>query len=167
MDILELIDSLEDLVDNASSLPLTGKCLVDRDKFFELVQEIRLQMPDDLKQAKWVKDERQRILIEAQKEADGIIKSAEEKIVSLINEHEITKQAQEAAEVIIANAQKNAKDIRIGTREYADGVLEDLQNMIRDIKNTLYKSLNQVAGQAEMIEKTIHIIDENRSSLKN
>jgi len=65
---------------------------VDKEEILEIIKEIRLKLPDDIKQAKWIKEERQRILLEAQKEANNIIKDAENKIASLIDEHEITKK---------------------------------------------------------------------------
>jgi F0F1-type ATP synthase membrane subunit b/b' len=78
-------------------------------KFLEIVKEIRLKLPDDLKQAKWVKDERQRILQEAQKEGNDIIKNAESRISSLVDEHEITKKAYEQANDMITNAKQNSR----------------------------------------------------------
>lgn len=165
MDILELIDDLEDLVDNASPVPLTGKCMIKKDEFFDVLQDIRLQLPEDLKQAKWIKEERQRILAEAQKEADGIIKSAENQIVALINEHEITKQAKENALVIINDAKNTAKEIKKGTKEYVDGLLEETQKQVADIKASVFKALNEVAKQADKLEKVEQVIDSNRQSL--
>ena len=61
------------------------------EEILEIVKELRLKLPDDIKQAKWVKEERQRILTDAQKEANNLIKDAEGKIASMVNEHEITK----------------------------------------------------------------------------
>jgi vacuolar-type H+-ATPase subunit H len=113
-------------------MPFVGKCLVDKEEILEIIKEIRLKLPDDIKQAKWVKEERQRILLEAQKEANNIIKDAENKISSLIDEHEITKKAYEQANEIVANAQKNARDIRLGTREYADSILNKVEDILKD-----------------------------------
>lgn len=166
MDILELIDNLEDAIESSTGVPLTGKCLINKEEIFELVQEIRLQLPEDLKQAKWVKEERQRILFEAQKEAEGIVKHAEDKIVALINENEITRRAEEQAREIVENAQKTAKEIRIGTREYADGVLADLEAIISDIKSSVFKSMTEVSKQVDEIEKVCDIIKDNRITLK-
>lgn len=166
MDILQLIDNLEDVIEDASSVPLTSKCLIDKEEIFERIQEIRLQLPEDLKQAKWVKEERQRILMEAQKEADNILKGAEDKIAALVNEHEITKHAQEQAEIIIANAQNNAKDIRLGTLEYADGMLVDMENVIEDVKSAVFKSMSEVSNQVSQIDGIINIIKENRETLR-
>ncbi|HHV98085.1 MAG TPA: ATPase [Clostridiaceae bacterium] len=137
MEILAILETLEDLLEKAPSVPFSGKCLVDREEVLEIIKEMRLKLPDDIKQAKWVKDERQRILLEAQKEANNIIKDAENKIASLVDEHEITKKAYEQANEIISNAQKNARDIRLGTREYADSILNKVEDILRDTMEVL------------------------------
>jgi len=132
MEILSILETLEDVVEKSVSLPLTGKSLVDKEELLELIREIRLKLPDDIKQAKWVKEERQRILFEAQKEANNIIKEAESKISTLVDEHEITRKAYEQANEIISNAQKNAREIRLGAREYASSVLDRVEQILKD-----------------------------------
>lgn len=132
MEILEVLEMLEDVIEKSVSVPFTGKCVVNREEVWEIVKEMRLKLPDDIKQAKWVKEERKRILLEAQKEADSIIKSAEEKIASLVDEHEVTKKAYEQGEEIIAAAKKNARDIRLGTRDYADSILNKVEEILKD-----------------------------------
>lgn len=132
MEILSILETLEDLVEKSVSVPFSGRCLMDKEEILEIVKEIRLKLPDDIKQAKWVKEERQRILMEAQKEANTIIKDAESKIASLVDEHEITKKAYDQANEIISNAQKNAREIRLGTRDYADSVLNKVEEILKD-----------------------------------
>jgi hypothetical protein len=132
MEILSILETLEDLVEKSVTVPFSGKCLVDKEEILEIVKEVRLKLPDDIKQAKWVKEERQRILLEAQKEANGIIKDAEGKIAALVDEHEITKKAYEQANEIISSAQKNAREIRLGTRDYADSVLNKVEDILKD-----------------------------------
>lgn len=133
MEILELLDQIEDLVEGAVSVPLSGgKCLVDRVTLLELIQDIRLKLPDDLKTAKRMAEEKQRYLTEAQQEAENIIKNAESRIAALVDENEITKKAYEQAEIIISNAKKNAREIRLGTREYADGILNKIEEILED-----------------------------------
>ena len=100
--------------------------------FLEIIKEIRLKLPDELKQAKWIKEERQRILVEAQNEADGIIKEAENRIISMIDEHEITKKAYEQKAQIIETANEMSREISQGTKEYADNVLGSIQVALED-----------------------------------
>jgi len=137
MEILTILETLEDLVERSAGVPFSGRCLVDREEVLEIIKEMRLKLPDDIKQAKWVKEERQRILLEAQKEANNILKDAGNKIASLVDEHEITKQAYEQASEIIASAQKNAREIRLGAREYADSVLNKVEEILTDATDVI------------------------------
>ncbi|KNY26511.1 hypothetical protein [Pseudobacteroides cellulosolvens] len=132
MEILSILETLEDIIEKSVSVPFSGRCLVDREEILEIIKEMRLKLPDDLKQAKWVKEERQRILMEAQKEANNVVKEAESKISALVDEHEISKQAYDQANEIISNAQKNAKEIRLGTREYADSILNKVEEILKE-----------------------------------
>jgi vacuolar-type H+-ATPase subunit H len=132
MEILSILEALEELVENAPGVLFSGRCILDRDEVLEIVKEIRLKLPDDLKQAKWVKDERQRILQEAQKEGNDIIKNAESRISSLVDEHEITKKAYEQANDMITNAKQNSREIKLGTKEYADNVLSKVEDILKE-----------------------------------
>lgn len=132
MDVLTLIESIEELLDNASNLPFTKKVLVDKDAVLDVVKEIKLKLPDELKQAKWVKEERQRILLDAQKEAGDLIKEAENKIISMIDEHEITKKAYEQKAEIIDAAEAYSKEMVNATKEHADSILEELENTLKE-----------------------------------
>ncbi len=145
MEILKILDTLEEIVTNSTSVPLSGKCLVDRDEILDYISELKERVPDDIKQAKWVKEERERILTEARSEAEKIVEDAENKVLSLINEHEITKKAYEQANQTIAESQKHAREIRLSSREYADNLL---------------------AGIEQTLKQNIKIIEQNRSELR-
>ena len=90
-------------------LPFSNKVMVDADELFEIIREIRIKLPDEIKTSIWIKEERQRILAEAQKDADTMLNEAELKLKELVEENEITKKAKERAEEIITKAQNNAK----------------------------------------------------------
>jgi cell division septum initiation protein DivIVA len=130
--ILSILEDLEDIVEKSITVPLSGRSLVDKDELLEFIKEIRLKLPDDIKQAKWVMEERQRILLEAKKEADNIVKEADSKVAALVDEHEITKKAYEQANEIIKSAQNNAREIYLGAREYADSILNKVEQILND-----------------------------------
>ncbi len=133
MELLDLLEQLEDIIESGMNVPLSGgKCLLDRDSLLDLVQEIRLKLPDDIKTAKRIAEEKQRIITEAQQEAENIIKNAESRIAALVDENEIAKKAYEQSEIIISNAKKNAREIRLGTKEYADGILNKVEEILED-----------------------------------
>ena len=128
MDILEVIDQLEEKIEKAFNIPVLNKCMIDKEDLLADVEDIRLQLPEELKQARWLKEERKRILAEANHDADEIVKKAEEKTVQLINEHEITKKAYEQANDIVTAAQNNAKEIRAGLNEYCEDMLNTMES---------------------------------------
>lgn len=140
MDILELISELEEKIDSSLEIPLIKKAFVNKEELMNLVGDISLQLPDEVRMAKSIAEDRTRILADAQKQADLIIKNAEQKIISMVGEHEITKRANEQANEIIAKAQKNARDIRIGTLEYSDNLLSQLDNTLKAMGESVNKS---------------------------
>ena len=132
MEVLSLLETIEEMLNKSASIPLTKKSLLDRDELIDVVKEIRLKLPDELRQAKWVKGERQKILVDAQKEANQLIKEAENKIISMIDEHEITKKAYEQKAEIIDSANAFSKDLIDGTKKYADEILAELEANLQD-----------------------------------
>ena len=140
MDILELISELEEKIDSSLEIPLIKKAFVNKEELMNLVGDISLQLPDEVRMAKSIAEDRTRILADAQKQADLIIKNAEQKIISMVDEHEITKRANEQANEIIAKAQKNARDIRIGPLEYSDNLLSQLDNTLKAMGESVNKS---------------------------
>ena len=137
MEIFTLLENLEELIENGSKVPFSNKVMIDTDEIKEILEEIRRKLPDELKQAKWVKEERQRILMDAQKEADEIVKQTETKIISLVDDHEITKQALAKKEEILESADTVAREISDGTREYADALLERLEEILNESLNVI------------------------------
>ena len=79
MKVLELLDEIEEIVDTAAGFPLTGKIMVDAEEILEIVKEIRVELPDEIQQAQWIKDERQRILDEAKREYETVLRDAQKK----------------------------------------------------------------------------------------
>ena len=130
MDIMEIIDMMEETIDKASAVPLTGKVMIDKEELLDYIQEIRLLYPDELKEAKWVKEERQRILSEAESRAEAIRKSAEETQMQLIDEHEITKCAYDKANELVNSATSKAMDIKTDTDQYVDDILNDVEHRL-------------------------------------
>lgn len=140
MDILELISELEEKIDSSLEIPFIKKAFVNKEELMNLIGDISLQLPDEVRMAKSIAEDRTRILADAQKQADLIIKNAEQKIISMVDEHEITKRATEQADEIIAKAQKNARDIRIGTLEYSDNLLSQLDNSLKAMSESVKQS---------------------------
>ena len=104
----------------------------------------RLKLPEEIKQAKWVKEERQRILLEAQKEADEVVKEAENRIISMIDEHEITRKEYDQKKEIIENANERSREISNGTKAYADSILAGVQVTLEDALKVIENNRKEV-----------------------
>lgn len=135
MKILEVIDLLEDLIDKAPTIPITGKVLVDREDVLDYLQEMRMVYPTEMKEAKWIKEERERILADAETKAAEMQKNAEEKLVQLIDEHEITQQAYEKATDMVNNAKKTSMEIKEDCDKYANDILGDIERRLEMLLN--------------------------------
>ena len=144
MEIFTLLETFEDIVERSKTVPFTSKGIIEKEELLDIVKEIRLKLPDELKQAKWVKEERQRIISDAELEAQKVLKETEGKIINLIDEHEITKQALAQKEEIIENANKVSKEISDGTREYADNVLERVENVLREAMDIVHNNRREL-----------------------
>ncbi|MBE7063109.1 MAG: ATPase [Clostridia bacterium] len=144
MEIFDVIDQLEDLIESSFTWPILHKTMIDKEDFMELISDIRLRLPEDLKKAKWVTEQRTQIMEEAHKEAADIIRGAEEQKQQLVNEHEITKKAYDQANEVLANAQKNAREIRLGARQYADDVLAGIESRLGNLATEIH------AGREEL-----------------
>ena len=136
MEIFTLLETLEDILERSRAVPFTEKAIVDKEEVLEIIKDVRLKLPDELKQAKWIKEERARILDEAQREADDIVREAENRIISMIDEHEITRKAYEQKAEIIETANEMSREITKGTKDYADSILANLENAINGINKT-------------------------------
>ncbi|MBP5426728.1 MAG: ATPase [Clostridiales bacterium] len=146
MEIFSILDTIEDVIQKSTTMPLTGKNLVDKEEILELLNEVRANLPNDLKEAKRILDRKDMILKDAQKKADEILSNVDRAVGIYIKEHDITKKAYKQANDIVENAQRNAKEIRTGSREYAEGILIKIQDILKD---------------------TINVIDSNREELRN
>ena len=159
MEIFTLLETLEDILEKSKTLPFTDKSIVEKEQFLDIIKEIRLKLPDELKQAKWIKEERERIIDEAQKEASDIVKEAENRIISMIDEHEITRKAYDKKSEIIADANEMYREITQGTNTYVDGILANIENNMVELGKCL-------SGVETTIQSALETIQSNRKELK-
>lgn len=144
MEIFTLLENLEELLEAGAKVPFSSKVMVDIEELREVLEDIRLKLPDELKQAKWVKEERQRIISDAQKEAEDMIKDAQNKIVNMVDDNVITKQALAQKEEIIENANRVSKEISVGTRDYADAILGKVEEVLRETLEVVHNNRSEL-----------------------
>lgn len=148
MEILKMIDMLEDKVDHARTIPLINRILIDKEELFKCIDDIRMKLPEDLKQARMVKDERKRILAEAEAEAERIVNEAKEKANAMVQEHEITKAAVERSGQIIDDATRQASDLRAGTKNYIISLLSQTEENIAHSQEIVHSALSEMRSQS-------------------
>ncbi|MGL4797374.1 MAG: hypothetical protein ACRC1Y_05050 [Paraclostridium sp.] len=155
LEIMELLEELESAINNATSIPFSHKSGIDKEEVLNIVADIKTIIPEEIKQAVWINKERQKILNNANQDAELLIeqatkeanqiveksmkeseemkKNSEEIIKSYIDSDGIVLEAEEKARSIIEKAEYTAREIKIGSIRYADDVLEGLQYNIQGI----------------------------------
>ena len=148
MEILQIIDLLEDKVEQTKTIPLLNRAIIDKEELLEEIEKLRLSLPEDMKQARLIKEDRKRIIAEAQAEADEIINNAKLKTEKMVSEHEITKKAYEQANQIVVAAQKNSKELRMGARQYVDSLFADTDAKLTKAQSIIRKARADVRQDA-------------------
>lgn len=127
MDVLVLIDKLDDLIHNARTVPLTDSVMIDREEIYDILDQMRSTIPEEIKQARWIVKERQEMLAEAKTEAERLLAEAQEKANRLASEEEIVRLAEKQAKEILEESREREREIRLGAEDYADEVLGNLE----------------------------------------
>ena len=127
MDVLVLIDKLDDLVHNAKAVPLTDQVRIDREEIYDILDQMRATIPEEIKQARWIVKERQEMLAEAKREGDRILGEAREQAVREASQTEIVRLAERQAEDIVDDARRKARETRLEMEDWADSILSTLE----------------------------------------
>ena len=137
--IEELITKLYDMVQDARSLPLgADKCIVERDKVLDMLDEISNQLPGELKQAKTIVDSRNELIAKAKREAEGLVRQAQAK--QLVSQEATYKEAQAHAEEMIRTAQAKIKELKQVTNDYVDDSLKRTEEAIAEALGEIRES---------------------------
>ncbi len=139
MDVLQLIDRLEQLVTSGTRLPLSSRTMIDEQAFLDIIDQLRVTVPEELKQARRFTQERDRIMQQAEAEAEKILNAAQERATLMLQDSEILRRAQDDAQRLIAAANDEADDIRQGADEYAFDVLSGLETELTKLVATTRK----------------------------
>lgn len=137
-DVAQLIDRLEALVGSGRRVPLSAMVMVDEQVFLDIIDQLRVVVPDEIKQARRIIQEKERIISHAQAEADKIIDAAESEASKMVDESEVTRAAQERAAALVAEAELRADELRRGADAYAlealTGLDDELSRLLAQIK---------------------------------
>jgi F0F1-type ATP synthase membrane subunit b/b' len=135
MDIIFLVEKLEEKIASGRKLPLTGSVIVDQSDALDLIDQLRVTIPEEIRNAKRVNAEVERLLEQAREEAEQILARAQEQATYLIEERELTRQAEEMSDEIVRQAHAEGQEIRRGADDYAAEVLVALEaEVMRTLK---------------------------------
>lgn len=138
MNIEELLDMMDETLEEAMNLPFSGgKRVVDVEKVRDIIDDIRLNMPTEIRQAKAIVQDRAEIVEDAKKEAESIVKRAEDRARAMVAQEAIVKAAQQRATEILSSAQSQSREMR-------SAVSNLCENMLRRTEEQLGKSLSEV-----------------------
>lgn len=134
MDIIKLLEYFEEILETSSKIPMSNKIIVNKKELMEILEKIVDNLPDEFKKASWICSEKEKIINDAEEQAEKIKMEAIELMKTKINNHEIIKEAEDTAKKIISTTQKKADAINKGTKEYS----LDLLGQVAESLNTVY-----------------------------
>lgn len=144
MDILHLIDRLEALVTEGFHLPFTSNVIVNEDAFLDIIDQMRVTIPEEVKLARRTEAEREHLLVQAQEEANRIIELARDKATTLTDEHELITFAKERAQEIEDTAKLQAEEMIADADEYIVDQLSELEEQLMKTLTTVRNGLRHV-----------------------
>ncbi|MGB1252889.1 MAG: hypothetical protein ACPG8W_19905 [Candidatus Promineifilaceae bacterium] len=149
MDILHLVERLENVLNESRRLPLTASLLVDEDRIFNIIDQMRVAIPEAIKKAQRTESEKDRILAQANEEGERIRELAKQEAMELVNRDAVIANAHTRANKILERSHVDAERIRAGADDYAARILAQLeQDMVRSLR-VVQNGLNHLEQQRE------------------
>ena len=161
---------MEQLIDEAKSVPFSTKTLMDTEELSRLIEDIRLNMPEEITQAKRIAQERRDILDQAQLEAEVIINKARQRADLMVEEHQITKEAKSAAEdifrqtkaeadALLASSKQRAEEMTLKAEKWSNDIRRNassyVETIIRDTDETLTNSVNDIRKLRQSVKEAL------------
>jgi cell division septum initiation protein DivIVA len=151
MDILQLIDRLEELFNDAKAVPFTHNVVVDEDRMLELIDQMRIAIPEEVKKAQQVVAQRDRVMAQAQEEANRTLQLSRDKAEQMVDRDIIVQEAQRRAEQILSQARADAEATRTDADNYVLDTLMKLQEQIEKVGNQVNNGVRMM--QEEQMRK--------------
>ena len=149
MDILQLIDRLEELFNESKSIPLTRNVMVDEDRMLDIIDQMRIAIPEEVKKAQQLLGQRDRVLAQAQEEANRTLEIARQKADQLASKEIVMQEAQRRADQILVQARADAETVRSDADDYVMNSLTQLQDELERITNQVINGLRVVKDEQE------------------
>ena len=162
--IEDIIGALYDMVQDARSMPLAAdKCILERDKVLDILDEIIAQLPGELKQSRTIVESRNELISQARREADVIVREAQEKAKQLVTKEEIYVEAKKRSEELVGQTQNRISQLRKAANEYMDESLrqteEVISNALNEIRETRmkFRSVTEAQDQRKAINVDVEV----------
>ena len=162
--VMSLLDELEDLITTSSKMPFSEKGIIDLDMAQKIIEDIRLNMPRDIQQAQWIRQEKDRIINEAKTEYNKVIMSAKDQAEYLVDTDMIKKEAEKRANALIAEAESHSNYVKLRAYEYVDQMLFNMQNDIAGVAASYIKPMNDYFS--DMLGNINMKVNQNRQEIK-
>lgn len=177
MKIDEILNMMDGLLDKSTAVPFSNKRMIDSEQMREYIDSVRLNMPEEINKAKETEIEYKNIIANANREAEQIIRKAEERAKAMISEEEIIKQAREVARQELERAKQESEATVADARAMADQIVGDaqenekrikraladtLRKTLTDAENTLTKACEDVAKTKAAVERVGAVTEENK-----
>jgi F0F1-type ATP synthase membrane subunit b/b' len=153
MKVEEILSEMEAIILESPRVPFTNKRVIEEDDLASVMDELRDSMPSELADARQLISDRQRILDDAQREAQNIIEQAKTYVVKLTDENMITRQAQEQANELVHQARSDAEELRCGSIRYADEVFKHLEASLGCLTDSVQQSHQSLKGDGAKQDK--------------
>jgi uncharacterized protein (DUF3084 family) len=144
LDIGARLQQIVELIEQAKSMPLSSSVLVNREEIMELLEAARGELPDEIKQARWVVKDREELLTKARRDGEAVLQKAREERARMLSEEEVVRGAQEEAQQILAEAREQARQLRLEAEDYVDAKLAQYEIALDKTWKELQKSIAQV-----------------------
>jgi vacuolar-type H+-ATPase subunit H len=154
IDILHLVDRLESLYNDSWQIPWTSNVMIDGDEYLDLIDQMRVSIPEEIKQSNRIQQERDRIIAQAHEEAERIVALARDQAANLTNEHEVLQAAQARGETILERARRDAEEIKADADEYVIEVLSELEEQLNAFLSTVRNGLVTLQGRRQLLQDT-------------
>lgn len=126
----ELVNSLYEMVQDAGAVPFTDKCMLERDRVLDMLDELRVSLPSDIKMAQDIVEKRNELIAAGKREADALRKQAEEAARTMVNETEIVKAARMKAKEIMVNAETQSRELQKAANMYCEDTLKRTEESV-------------------------------------
>jgi len=147
MDILQLIDRLEELFNESKNVPFTKNVMVDEDRMLDIIDQMRIAIPEEVKKAQQLLGQRDRVLAQAQEEANRTLEIARQKADQLMSKDVVVQEAQRRADQVQAQARAEAENTRADADDYVLQSLTQLQEELERISNQVSNGIRTVRDE--------------------